>query len=141
MFNEPAVNNLPPSPTLPPSSAVASKRIGATVALSLLIALAGFAIPAYVFFWPQYQQSKIIEQGQPAQATIVSIKPTGNVYNDQPQVKLTLRVQPPSGEAFTSETRLILNPVYVPQFQPGKQLNVHFLPDDHSQVAIDEEQP
>lgn len=123
-------------PTPPPSSQKKLSPRGVQVIVA--ISLAVFLIPAAIFFWPEYQRSQLIENGLPAEATILEIRPTGSTYNDQPQVRIRLEVRPEGGAAYAAETEMIINPVYLPQFQPGKIVRVRYDADDPSKVAIEE---
>lgn len=70
-------------------------------------------------------------------AKVMQIEPTGTLYNSQPQVILTLKVDPAEGEDFTAQTKMVINPVYLPQFQPGANVRVFYDANDHSKVAVD----
>lgn len=89
------------------------------------------------FWWPEYQQDQLRKTGIATTGTILSIEPTGTVYNDQPQVKITVNVQLADGSSYTAQTRMIINQVYLPQFQPGTLVHVHYDATDRSRVAID----
>ncbi len=89
------------------------------------------------FWWPSYQQSKIRNTGTKTTAKITAIEPTGNLYNSQPQVKLTLLVDAKEGDDFTAETKMVINQVYLPQVQPGTTVTVYYDPADHSKVAVE----
>lgn len=101
--------------------------------LPIVIVVIGFGL----FWWPEHQQDKLRQTGVPATGTIIDIEPTGTMYNDQPQVKITISIHPSQGQDFTAETKMIINQVYLPRFQPGAHVEVHYDADDHSKVAID----
>lgn len=102
-----------------------------------LFILAMVAIPMMCFIVPECERDALLKDGVAAEGTILAIKPTGNTFNDQPQVKINLEVRPKDGEAYTAETKMIINPVYMPQFQPGKKVFVRYDAEDPSKVAIE----
>lgn len=108
-----------------------------TVGVSIMLLL-GVALPLFFVFYPEYERDQLIKNGTAASGVITNIQPTGNIVNDQPQVKVTVRVTTDNGETFESIATMIINPVYIPQFQPGKNVKVKFDPADRSKMAIEE---
>ena len=85
----------------------------------------------------QEQQVKnILRSGTAAKARIEDIRPTGNLHNDQPEVKLSLEVQPPGTVTYRASVVTYLSPVYLPRFQPGAIIDVRFDPKQPSDVAL-----
>ncbi|MCC7523063.1 DUF3592 domain-containing protein [Candidatus Uhrbacteria bacterium] len=119
----------------PPRDAKTNTIIVLAVGLMLVL---GLALPLFIFFYPEYQREQLIKTGLPAQAEILTIEPTGNTYNDQPQARILLLVTPETGESFEAETTMIINPIYAPQFQPGKRVKVRYDANDKTNVAIEE---
>lgn len=91
----------------------------------------------FYFLYPEYEQEQIRKNGLPAKGTILTIEPTGNIYNDQPQVKIHLQVEPEQKPKYETDVYMIISPVYLPQFQPGQKVNVKYDPKDPSKVAIE----
>ena len=111
-------------------------------ALKYFVVMTIFSVAAlalYSFLWPEYQRSQILRRGSPAQATILKVRDTGNRYNDQPEVFLLLEVRPKDRAPFQAKVEMIISPVYIPQFQPGKVVSVRYDPKDLSKVAVAEE--
>ena len=102
-----------------------------------LMVIAGIAIPLYFFFYPEYQRNQLLNTGIPAEGTILRLEDTGNRFNDHPQVKLWLEVRPQGVPAFETTTKMIISPVYLPQFQPGAIVQLRYDPDDNTKVAIE----
>jgi hypothetical protein len=134
--------------TLPPATAPTPKSAAPgstdktansklTIGIFVLVAIV-FIIPLFFMFWPEYQRDQLLKNGVPAQAEIVSLDPTGSWYNNQPQVDVHLRVTPEAGEPFEATATMIINPVYMPQFQPGKMVQVRYDAEDQTNVAIEE---
>ncbi len=111
-----------------------SKRRGLLIAGFIL---ATTAVPLYFMFYPEYERSQLIKNGLSAEGIIVSIEDTGNRFNDQPQVKVTVDVQPKNDSAFKAAAKMIVSPVHLPQFQPGKKVQVRYDPADPSKIAIE----
>lgn len=103
-----------------------------------IIMFAAFAFTIYNVFFPDYRQQQIIKSGLPAMAEVLDADPTGNVYNSQPEVRLRLRVSPPNQPSYEAMVEMIINPIYAPEFQPGKMLKVKYDKDDKSKVAVEE---
>ncbi len=128
-----------PTPTPVPTASPSSKPNGRwSFLIPAVILLIGIGIPGFLFFWPEYQRSQLLERGLPAEAVILGIEPTGSTFNDQPQVEIRLEVRPADGAAYEAETTMIINPVYLPEFQPGKTVRVRYDAEDRSKVAIEE---
>jgi hypothetical protein len=132
-------------PTAPPAAASlkaanqpAQKKIALVALFAGGIFLVGLALPLYFMFWPEYQRDQLVKNGVPATAEIISIHPTGNIFNDQPQVDIVVRVTPTDGEPYEANVTMIINAVYLPQFQPGKTVQVRYDAGDPSNVAIEE---
>jgi hypothetical protein len=81
--------------------------------------------------WNAHKQSHLIRTGISASATIVNVEDTGTTINDDPRVKLTLRVEPPDGGApFELQRKLLVSRVAVPK--KGEHVQVYYDPNDHS---------
>lgn len=120
--------------SVPPVPAKPRSRMIGVAAIALVVAL----VPLYMFLWPEVEREQLVKTGVSAEGRIVSIEPTGTVYNNQPQVNLRIRVVPTDGEAFEAETKMIINPVYLPQFQPGMKVKVRYDAEDRSKIAVEE---
>ncbi len=120
-----------PQPSTP---VVASKK-----SIYLVFLLAGLAIAYgfYALFWPSYQRRQLLANGIAAEGVITTVEPTGNVVNSQPQVRMNVRVTPEQGEPFDSQVIMVVNPIYAPQFQPGRQVKVRYDQADRSKAAIE----
>lgn len=104
----------------------------------VLIVMVPLVFGLFFTFWPEYQRSQLIKNGVAASGTILSIQPTGTTVNDQPQVSIHLNIEAADGEVFEADTTMIINPVYLTEFQPGKHVQVKYDPDDKTKVAIEE---
>jgi len=80
--------------------------------------------------------ANILRSGTAAKARIDDIRPTGNIHNDQPEVTISMQVQPPAGDPFAAKCVTFMSPVYLPRFQPGAVVDVRFDPKQPSDVAL-----
>ncbi|MCP4540295.1 MAG: hypothetical protein GY832_24410 [Chloroflexi bacterium] len=79
----------------------------------------------------------VLQNGIPAQAKIVSVRQTGVMLNNQPQILFDLEVQPPGGAPYRAQAKAVIPMVNIPQFQPGVQVSVKIHPSDPTQVVMD----
>jgi hypothetical protein len=91
----------------------------------------------YVIFAPMLAEHRILESGVPGKAKILDIQPTGTIVNEQPKVRIFLEVLPAQGERYETKVEMVISPVYLPQFQPGAELNIKIDPNDKSRVAVE----
>jgi hypothetical protein len=83
-----------------------------------------------------WKEKRITESGVQAPAQIIDITDTGNRYNSNPEVELTLEVTPDAGRPFSSTARKVLTPVALQKFVPGASVMVMYDPDDRGEVVI-----
>lgn len=100
--------------------------------------LIGVLIPITTILIPDIQRERLLKNGIRAEAEIISVEDTGSRYNDQPEVRLVLKVNPETSTPYSTETVMYISPVYIPQFQPGKKVVIRHDPDDKMKVAVEE---
>jgi hypothetical protein len=83
----------------------------------------------------QAEEQQLFQTGQRATAVIEGVEATGTMINNQPQVYLTLRVQPPGGAEFVHQRRLVL--AFGSVVQPGHLVDVAYDPSNPENVAVD----
>lgn len=71
-----------------------------------------------------------------APARILDIRDTGNRFNRNPEVRLTLEVRPAVGSPFQTELTTVVSVVDIPRFQPGSEVIVAYEAEDRTRVAI-----
>ena len=107
---------------------------GTVVSLALTIGITLFAIR---FIRKTVGQDReVIQNGIPATAKILSVRQTGVMLNDQPQVEFQLEVHPPSGVPYQAQAKAVVALVSIPQIQPGAEVAVKIHPTDQTRVAI-----
>lgn len=131
-MNIPTVNSVPPSGPI-------VKRVPGYVGILILLffAVAIIGPLTYFFIWPNYVRSNLLKTGIQAEGRIVSVEPTGNYINDQPEARIVIDVTPKDGAPFRSETRFVIHQLYVPLYQPGKRVLVRYEKGDHSKMTIE----
>jgi hypothetical protein len=77
----------------------------------------------------------ILARGEGAIATILKISETGTTINDSPVVRFLLRVTPQDRPPFQAEAERLVSRLEIPQFQPGRVVDVKFNPDTKA-VAV-----
>jgi len=87
------------------------------------------------FFSAMRANRKIIAEGQTAEARILALDDTGTRVNHNPLVSLTLEVYAPTQPPFRAEVRQTISVIHLPSYQPGKIVNVKYLPGTN-EVAI-----
>lgn len=83
----------------------------------------------------QAEEQQLFQTGERATAVIEGVEGTGTMINNQPQVYLTLRVQPPGGAEFIHQRRLVLP--FGSVVQPGHLVDVAYDPANPENVALD----
>ncbi len=71
---------------------------------------------------------RILASGQEAEAKILAIADTGTRINDNPVIEFSLQIQPSNYPAFVAEARQTVSVIHLPSYQPGKIVNVKFVP-------------
>ena len=82
------------------------------------------------------QDRSVIDNGIPARATILSVRQTGVMLNNQPQVEFQLEVHPPSGMPYQAQTKAVVALISIPKYQPGAEVPVKIHPTDSSKVVL-----
>ena len=78
-----------------------------------------------------------LQDGTPAQATILRIWDTGTTLNDNPVVGFLLEVRPPNLPAYQAESKSMIPRLSISQFQPGATVPVKIDPQNQARVALD----
>ena len=77
--------------------------------------------------------------GRKAWARVESVQDTGVTVNNNPQIKIKLRVQPYGEPEFEVVKRMTVSRLSVPQ--PGTTVAVAYDPDDHESIVFDDSSP
>ncbi|MEM7156750.1 MAG: DUF3592 domain-containing protein [Myxococcota bacterium] len=79
---------------------------------------------------------KLRATGQPATATIVELVDTGNRYNRNPEIKLTLEVVPKEGEAYRAIVYEVFDAIQLQTYVRGAKLDIRYDAEDPGEIAI-----
>lgn len=109
--------------------------IGATVLIPVAGVFLLFGSILIPFFSNMRKKNNILSQGQSAEARILEIADTGTRINNDPLVSFSLEVYSPVQPPFRAEVRQTVSVIHLPSYQPGKVVNVKYLPGTN-EVAI-----
>lgn len=84
-----------------------------------------------------FKNQGVLKEGIPATAVIKDLKDTGNRYNNNPQVVMTLEVTPKDGKPYTAQLITVVSVVDLARLQPGSVVNVKYDPKQPTRVALD----
>jgi len=122
-------------PPQPPKQKSKKNSIG----LAVFIVLAT-AVPIGIGFGPGYcadmETREILETGVSAEAEVLDYHDTGNRYNSNPEVLVTLEVRPRDGEPFRATVNTVLSPVSLATKPVGSTVMVKYDPNDTTRVAL-----
>ena len=99
------------------------------------MSVAGFFL--YRMFKNMGQNSSLIKSGIQAPAVILNAEDTGASMNDNPQVRLTLQVNPADRPSFQAVTTTFVSRIRIGMITPGSPAMVRFDPNDTTKVAVE----
>jgi hypothetical protein len=116
--------------------------IGTIIIITIPIIIAVLA-PTGQFkalLWGNRRDRKILKTGRSGKAKIISISESEKGVisaNDQPLVKLEVEIYDGNKPPRLMTTEMIISRLVVPQFQPGKIINIKIDQKDSSRVVFD----
>ena len=81
----------------------------------VVVTLLAVLIPMAFGFSPNRKQRWLLQNGTPARAAVLQVLDTGVTINDNPMVKLVLRVMPEVGGEFEATADALVSRVAVPR--------------------------
>ncbi len=84
-----------------------------------------------------FKTQGVLKEGIPATAVIKDLKDTGNRYNNNPQVIMTLEVTPKDGKPYTAQLTTVVSVVDLASLRPGSVINIKYDPKQPTRVALD----
>jgi hypothetical protein len=81
--------------------------------------------------------ARLRRDGLPGRATILEMTQTGTYVNQQPLVKLKLRIEGTGIEPFETEKRIVVPLIALGTLSNGRPLTVFVDPHDHEEFTID----
>jgi hypothetical protein len=114
-----------------------SKKSGLGIVIFALVAT---VVIIGLAFGPDFladmETREILETGVAAEAEVLDYYDTGNRYNSNPEVRVTLQVRPRDGEPFRAVVNTVLSPVSLAKKPVGSTVHVKYDPNDRSRVAM-----
>jgi hypothetical protein len=105
-------------------------------ALVFLLVAVLLAIGFGPMIYREYKSNRTLEHGLDASARVLAIRETGNLHNNQPEVRIQLEVEPADRNAFKASVTTFMSPVYIPRFQPGATVAVRYDPASIQSVVL-----
>jgi len=100
-------------------------------AIGIALILGSFLVP---LIRGMRNRAHVEDTGTQATARILGTADTGTRVNDNPLVRFDLQVTPVSSPAFQAQVEQTVSIIHLPLYQPGKIVNVKFIPGTHSTV-------
>lgn len=115
----------------------AAEIVGMVVGITAVTALLIGATFFLVFVRPRRRERAILEQGTLGTAVLRAARSTASRVGAKPFVVLDLDVTGPSGPAYQTRCRALIDLVTWPPLTPGTRLAVRISPTDPMRVAVD----
>ncbi|MFO7675810.1 MAG: hypothetical protein R6X12_05805 [bacterium] len=119
---------------------------GGPPVLALVIILgASVAVAAIFFFMARAARRRMVlllgagialENGVPAQATVLALADTGVTINKNPQVRVELEVRRRDGHSYRAAATAVVSRLTASRYAPGTTVNVMVDPRDPRRVAL-----
>jgi hypothetical protein len=84
--------------------------------------------------WNTLEQSELVHAGSRAPAVVIEVKDTGTTVNNQPRVRLRLRVEPEGEPPFQVERKLLVSRLAIPR--AGERVEVAYDPADRDRFTF-----
>jgi hypothetical protein len=139
MVSEPVPGEALVAPTLDRPQPFPSPRRGLLPALPLLALLALTAACGTIDRMTGVSQAKELQAtGVAAPAEVLRLWDTGMTVNQDPVIGLEVEVRPADRPPYRATiAKSLISRLDIPQFQPGKVIQVRFDPREPARVAID----
>lgn len=111
---------------------------GITIFLVLLV-LGMLAVGLGPALYHDIRAANIRGKGTKVEGTIVTLMDTGDRFNDNPVVRVTVAITPPQGgEVVHGQVVDAISPVHLPRYQPGSKIQVFIDPENPSRIALEQ---
>lgn len=107
--------------------------------LLLVVLVIGLGVTVGPIVWGHFRRAALHESGVSAQAVVVEFTDTGNRHNNNPVMRIRLRVQFPQGKETPAEVTLPMSPLRVANLKPGMVVKVHVDTTNPARVALAED--
>lgn len=92
------------------------------------------------YLWTTRKAGKAAQlkrEGIPGQAQVLEMTQTGTYVNEQPRVRLKLRIEGPGVTPFEAEDTYTVGLIFLGMLAPGRELPVYIDREDHARFTID----
>jgi hypothetical protein len=116
---------------------VALAGLGTTLFVVAFLSVFYFAFGSVL--GPTVQRGRLLETGEKAEATVISISDTGVTLNEiYPYVNMELEVRRKDKPAYRTSSKFLISRLDIPRYQPGSVIPVVVDPYDQNNVALGE---
>jgi len=106
------------------------------IGLVLAVVLGILALTVGPWAWKGWRELQVLKHGTDATAKLLKIEDTGDRYNDNPVVQLSVEVYPEGREPYRATIETALSAVDLKNYNVGEQIRVRYDPEDPKQVAL-----
>lgn len=94
---------------------------------------------AYFFAFGRHdlERKKLLHEGLPAEAVILSVEQTGNWSNRQPQVRIEMEIHADGRAPWRASTVMVVPLTALVQLQPGSRWRVRYDPERPERVTLE----
>ncbi len=114
-------------------------RVNDTVLLAAFFVALFAAIVAFTYggsLLRDLRERRLLTDGLAAPAQVTAVVPTGNFFNNQPEMRISLDVRPPQGEPFAADVIRVVGIADMPRLAPGQAVTVRYSAEPPRHVAI-----
>lgn len=115
------------------------RKVNDTVLVVAFFGAIAVAVVAFAYggaLWRDLRDRRLLADGLPASAQVIAVVPTGNFFNNQPEMRIRLEVRPSQGESFAAEVIRVVGVADMPRLAPGQVVTVRYSPEAGHRVAI-----
>ena len=111
--------------------------VGVAVVLAAVTVAAMLTLKIRASAAAKAEVRRIVLDGKPATARVVSIGTKGGSFNDHPYVDLELEVELDDRPPWRASVHALISQLAIPRIQPECRIAVHVDPDDPGKVVVD----
>lgn len=111
-----------------------NRELGATLILLCMIAF--WTLASIRRRIAEERKKKILKQGVQANATVLTIKPTGEYLNNLPEFQVQVKVKPKAGADFVAEMKEVLPYAKYDSIRRGTQVLIKYDPEYYKRAIF-----
>lgn len=113
---------------------ITNRELGATLILLCMIAF--WTLASIRRRIAEERKRKILKQGVQANATVLTIKPTGEYLNNLPEFQVQVKVKPKAGADFVAEMKEVLPYAKYDSIRRGTQVLIKYDPEYYKRAIF-----